>query len=154
MRLLISLEMSLLNVVPNKKIQTFVLAGLFIFGLIFVFGETAIGQESFFEGLSATGESAGLGDADSVNLPILIGNLIRSLFGFIGIIFMVLMFYGGFTWMTAAGNEESVAKAKRIITQAAIGLFVAIMAFAISDFIFDAITQAQSGTTTTPPPTS
>ncbi|MGB0757567.1 MAG: hypothetical protein ACPGO5_03885 [Patescibacteria group bacterium] len=141
--------MYLLNVLQNKKVLSLLVTCAFVFGILFVSGDVAYGQESFFEGLKATGDAAGLGqDADTVNLPLFIGNLIKSIFGFIGVLFLLLMFYGGFTWMTAAGNEESVGKAKRIISQAAIGLFIAVMAFAISDFIFDAILQAQSSSTT------
>ncbi|MGB0757566.1 MAG: pilin [Patescibacteria group bacterium] len=89
-----------------------------------------------------TGCELNEGEATSRPLPLIIGDLIRALFGFLGIAFLLLIIYGGFLWMTAAGNEENVSKAKRIITQATIGLFIIVIAFAISDFIFDSILEA------------
>jgi hypothetical protein len=37
--------------------------------------------------------------------------------------------------MTAAGNEEQVAKAKSIITATVIGLFITMSAYAITSFV-------------------
>ena len=34
----------------------------------------------------------------------IIGNLVAYLFGFLGVIFLVLAIYGGILWMTAQGN--------------------------------------------------
>ncbi|MFB6225847.1 MAG: hypothetical protein ABEJ02_00680 [Candidatus Paceibacteria bacterium] len=63
-----------------------------------------------------------------------IGQIIKAAMSFIGIIFTVLMVYGGFLWMTARGNEDQVDKAQRIITAAVIGLIIAVGAFSISDY--------------------
>ena len=39
--------------------------------------------------------------------------------------------------MTAGGNEETVAKAKKHIANAIIGVVIVIMSYAITAFIFD-----------------
>ena len=44
---------------------------------------------------------------------VLIGRIIRIALSFLGIGAVSLMVYAGFTWMTAAGNEEKVSEAKR-----------------------------------------
>ena len=76
------------------------------------------------------------------SLALIIGDLLRGLFGLLGTVFLVLIIYGGFLWMTAAGNDENISKAKKIITQAAIGLLVIVIAYALTDFIFNTIIDA------------
>ncbi len=76
------------------------------------------------------------------SLTVIIGDLLRGLFGLLGAVFLVLIIYGGFLWMTAAGNDENISKAKKIITQAAVGLLVIVIAYALTDFIFDTIINA------------
>ena len=62
---------------------------------------------------------------------------ISFVLSFVGVIFLVLMIYGGFIWMTAKGNEGEVEKAKKIITQSIIGLIIVFGAYAISYFIIN-----------------
>ncbi len=63
------------------------------------------------------------------------GRIISTLLTFLGIVFFLLIIYGGFMWMTAAGNEEQVEKAKKIIIRATIGLLVVLMALTITYFV-------------------
>ena len=79
------------------------------------------------------------------DLPTLIGTLINTLLGVLGIIFVVLTVYAGFLWMTAQGSEENVKKAKGMLTQAIIGLVIIVAAYAISTFVINAITTAAGG---------
>jgi len=62
-------------------------------------------------------------------------NVVRFFMTFLGIIAVCIILYGGFIWMTAAGNEDKVAKAKKIIVAGAIGLAVIISAYVIVNFI-------------------
>lgn len=61
-----------------------------------------------------------------------LGGLISGLLAFLGVIFMALIIYGGFLWMTARGAEDQIGKAKKIITSATIGLAVVLTAYLIS----------------------
>lgn len=74
------------------------------------------------------------GDADPRTVA---AKIINIALGFLGIIAVVLVLYGGFMWMTAAGNEERVTKAKQILTAALIGLIIIIMAWALTRFVMD-----------------
>ncbi len=67
-----------------------------------------------------------------------IGLIINSVLGLVGVIFMGLMIYGGYLWMTAAGNESQVEKALGIIKSAIIGLLITFAAFTISYFVMTA----------------
>ncbi|MBI4812328.1 hypothetical protein HY798_02695 [Candidatus Falkowbacteria bacterium] len=55
----------------------------------------------------------------------------------LGVIFIILMLYAGYNWMTASGEEEKVTKAKDTIWRAIIGLIITIGSYAIWDFILN-----------------
>ncbi|MBU0597895.1 pilin [Patescibacteria group bacterium] len=61
--------------------------------------------------------------------------------GFLGLVAVVLILYGGITWMTSAGNEEKVKKAKDILKMAVIGMIVVLLAWALVTFVFTTIQQ-------------
>lgn len=63
------------------------------------------------------------------------GHVIYALMSLLGIIFLALMIYGGYNWMTARGNDQQVEKAKNIITRAIIGLIIVVGSYAIWSFI-------------------
>jgi len=57
----------------------------------------------------------------------------------LGIIFIILMIYAGYNWMTAQGEEEKVTKAKTTIQRAIIGLIIVVSAYAITAFVFKSL---------------
>ena len=64
-----------------------------------------------------------------------IGEIVNILLAFLGVIFIVLIIYGGFLWMTAGGNEDQVGRAKKFITNATIGLVVVMLSYALAYFV-------------------
>jgi len=78
------------------------------------------------------------------NKPIqeIVVDFVRIGLGVLGVVFMVLIMYGGFIWMTSAGNQDSVSKAKKILVNSTIGLFIVIISYAISIWVFDAILES------------
>lgn len=66
----------------------------------------------------------------------IVGQIIQAFLGLLGVIFLVLIIYAGFNWMTAQGEEEKVTKAKDTLQRAVIGLIITIGAYAISYFVF------------------
>ena len=99
-------------------------------------------------GLNQTVGVGGLKDALSVDnvdsddnfLSSRLGVLIGAILSFIGVLFLVLIIYGGILWMTATGNEQQVTKAKSLIVQAVIGLIIVLAAYAITAFIGEQLT--------------
>lgn len=85
------------------------------------------------------GDSTGLGQAD---LQETIGQLIRVALGFLGVIAVVIILYGGFKWMVAGGNDEKVAEAKRLIIAGIIGLAIILSAYAIASFVISSLIEA------------
>ena len=61
--------------------------------------------------------------------------IIRYLMTFLGIIATVIILLGGFKWLTAAGNEDRIADAKKTIIAGVIGLVIILAAFAIVTFV-------------------
>ncbi|MFA5644493.1 MAG: hypothetical protein WC928_03140 [Patescibacteria group bacterium] len=93
--------------------------------------ETTVNQGDLKEAFSVDSVGSDPGRFVSSRLGILIG----AILSFIGVIFMVLIIFGGIQWMTARGNEQQVEKSKNLIIQAIIGLIIILSAYAITAFI-------------------
>jgi len=71
----------------------------------------------------------------AVTSPDIVAFIINAVLSFLGIIFIILVIYGGYTWMVARGDAQKVTKAKDTITEAVIGLIIVFAAYAISYFV-------------------
>ncbi|OGF21663.1 hypothetical protein A2316_01235 [Candidatus Falkowbacteria bacterium RIFOXYB2_FULL_38_15] len=107
---------------------------------------SAQGEADEVFGLDVVGEEGGLSETlgDTADPRVVASRIINIALGFLGIIAVVLVLYGGFMWMTAAGNEERVTKAKQILTAALIGLVIIIMAWGLTQFVMDQLMSATS----------
>jgi len=63
----------------------------------------------------------------------------------VGIIFFLLMFYGGMLWFTSRGEEEHIKKAKELIIAAMIGIMIVISSYAISTLVTNNLVVEQKG---------
>ena len=82
--------------------------------------------------IESIGTQIGLGETD---LKQTVLNIIRLILGLMTLVAVVLVIYGGFVWLTAAGNEENIEKAKKIISAAVIGLIIILLAWAVVIFV-------------------
>ncbi len=100
-------------------------------------------------GLEETGAAAGYKTKTSgaPGLSQAVGQLIKPILGFVGVLFLLLMIWGGVMWMTAGGNEEKIGKAKQLITSAIIGMIIIFASYAITSFVVTNVINATSGTT-------
>ena len=76
-----------------------------------------------------------LGTDAEVGLEELIANIINVLLAALGIVFLVLVVYAGFLYLTSQGDPEKAKKAIKLLTQAVIGLVIIIAAYAIAAFV-------------------
>lgn len=83
--------------------------------------------------LDRVGQGAGV-DTDG-DLGTVTGRVINAALTLVGIIFLILMVYGGYLWMTARGNEDQVKKAQQVIYGTIIGLVIVMSAYAITKFV-------------------
>ena len=82
------------------------------------------------------------GDVDISNeerIVSIIGAFISIALGFIGVIFVVLMIYGGWLWGSARGNEEQVQEAEKLIRNAVLGTIITFATFTLSRFVINTI---------------
>lgn len=91
------------------------------------------------DNLSSVNEDASLGSED---LTATIGKLISALLSVLGVIFLLLIIWAGFTWMTAQGDPKKVDKAKDILITSVIGLIILLSAYAISTFVIEQLATA------------
>jgi len=80
----------------------------------------------------------GLPGSDNIgDRPIdIVVKVIRYILSTTALIFLALIILSGFRWMTSAGNEESVSKAKKVISSALIGIVIIFLAYSITLFVF------------------
>ena len=82
--------------------------------------------------LKPAADTAGYQEGDLGNIT---GQIINTALQLVGIIFLGLMVYAGYLWMTAQGDESQIEKAKKIVTSAIIGLILTMSAYAITALI-------------------
>ncbi len=143
----------------NKKIILTLLSCLFLFFPILAFSqdnedqddlnqtnETRSLQDSFGEGstVEEIAEESGF-KTDPVEeddlLSGIVSTLINALLSILGVVFVILTIISGIRWMTAAGNEEQVTKAKSALKQSIIGIFIVAVSWGFWALILQIINQ-------------
>jgi len=94
-----------------------------------------------------TADDVGLGFAAETGLTTtdirtVIGRVINAFLGLLGIVVVAIFMYAGFLYMTAGGDATKVDTAKRWMINAVIGLVIVLSAYAITAFLFQAITNS------------
>ena len=117
----------------NLKNKISLLAGVvFATGVFFVIASVAAAQVSIDFPTNFAGFS-------SQDLKTTIENIVRIVLGFTGVVFLAIILYGGFTWMTSGGDEKKIARAKKIIVSSVVGLMITLSAYAIASFVIRSI---------------
>lgn len=78
------------------------------------------------------GKAAGFGE---ITLAGVVARVIMMFLAIMGMIFIALIVYAGFSWMTARGNEEKIRKAQDILKHAIWGLIITVFAYSIAYFV-------------------
>ncbi|MEA3398204.1 MAG: hypothetical protein U9R06_00470 [Patescibacteria group bacterium] len=100
--------------------------------------QNAFGPGGVAEQVAGDGGYQTTGGEDLANT--FIADIIKTALSFLGVIFLILIIYGGFIWMTARGNEQQAEKAKNILIAAVIGLIIVVLAYAISYLVIKKFT--------------
>lgn len=77
--------------------------------------------------------------AGSNDLMKTINTIISVVLGILGILAVAYIIYGGFMFTTAAGDTAKTKKARETIMYGVIGLVVALLAFAIVNFVLTSV---------------
>ena len=121
-----------INILKVIIVFVFVITSLFLF-------QNVLAQSGDAFGLDPIGNNIGLGGQD---IRLTIAKIIRAVLGLLGIIALVIILYGGYVYMTAGGNEERVATAKKILINGTIGLVIILSSFSIAQFLINQLGKA------------
>ncbi|HAO81427.1 MAG: hypothetical protein UV57_C0012G0012 [Parcubacteria group bacterium GW2011_GWD2_43_10] len=117
-------------------------AGALAYGLPAMVMAQGITSDLSNLGLNEFGNETNLGT--NVALIATIARIINILLGFLGVIAVVLVLLGGFKWMTAAGNEDKIGEAKKLMGAGVVGLVIILAAYAIAAFVVNQLASATS----------
>ncbi|OGY50838.1 MAG: hypothetical protein A3J59_03215 [Candidatus Buchananbacteria bacterium RIFCSPHIGHO2_02_FULL_56_16] len=111
-----------------RKIKKLLPVFLGLLAGLFMFGSAAFALDVGLE----YGTATGLGTAD---LRVSIMQIVRAALGFLGVLAILIMLYGGFVWMTAGGNAQRIETAKKVLINGVIGLVIIFTSFMLASFI-------------------
>ena len=109
-----------------------------------VFSGSCTGQTGAVQGGNAAGGAANTGGSSSSTLcgaaasddaPSIVKSIINTMLYILGIIAVIMIVIGGIRYTTSNGDASNIKSAKDTILYAVVGLVVAIMAFAIVNFV-------------------
>jgi hypothetical protein len=140
----------------NKKIlYRFLLIGIILGAIIIptlVFAQERSVQDILTQGLIQP--PAGGEDYEIADFFLLLAAILRLIFTASAILAVIYIILGGYYYVTAYGNPESIEKGKKTITWAIIGLIVSIASFAIVQFTWNTIASGEPPSPAASSPTS
>ena len=80
------------------------------------------------------------GASGEAAIPLIIGQVIKSVLGIVGSLALAMFVYGGLIWMTAAGAPDKITKGKDVLVWASIGLLVIFSSYALVAFVIQGVT--------------
>lgn len=130
-----------------RKISSIVAALALVLGMGLVFAPST-GAVNVYESCNGADGIANTPDdvesavckSTSDDANALINTIVNLLIFFIGVVAVIVIIVSGFTFVTSNGNKEQVTKARNTLTYAIVGLVVAILAYAIVNWVLDWIT--------------
>ena len=96
-------------------------------------------QGAFDGGMLDKVVDSGTGYKSGQTPEMIIGAVIKTALSLVGMLFLVLMVYGGYLWMVDRGNNSQVEKAKGLISAAVIGLIIVLGAYAVTYFVVETL---------------
>lgn len=133
-----------MKISKNLLRQMFVVTGLMVLGLLLVnsFGvDVALAQGG--GAIDPEADQPAIIRALSggqTGLRGIVLTIINFFLTFLGLLAVIMVIYGGFLYVSSAGNEENVNKAKKILLYAVIGIVVIIVSFALVNTLLGAAT--------------
>lgn len=90
-------------------------------------------------GQGVYGGAPGGGAPTTKTIGDVVAQVVLIFFSLLGIIFVCFIVYGGFKWMTAAGNPDQVKGAQSLMRDAIIGVLILMAASFISYWVLQTI---------------
>lgn len=131
------------------KINKFFLCAIFLFVMAFSFAPLVVGaQNGLFSDQVGLGKDTDNGDVgkpfgspqeENRDVRVFVINIIKAFLSILGVLFVALIIWGGFRWMTSAGNQDQVSEAKKILMAGIIGFVIIMSTLVIANFISSTI---------------
>ncbi len=126
----------------KKQLLSFVIIST-VFSLFFVFNG-GLNSVSAQQQTQLYNSQVGLGEVGSVygqkrpdDIRITAAKMIRLVLSLLGAVFLGLVIFAGFKWMTSGGNEEGVKGAKKMLANSVIGLVIIIVSWSITTWLIE-----------------
>ena len=136
----------------NRKLKILLLILFFslqfsILGINIVHAQPANLKDSIGVQLGNTVSNSQLSTSDP---RVMATSIIKVVLGILGVIFLALLVFAGFLWMTSGGDSKKVEKAQQLIKNSIIGLVIILAAYSIVLIVTVYLLRGTSGTTGTP----
>ncbi|NTU99112.1 hypothetical protein HGA64_03855 [Candidatus Falkowbacteria bacterium] len=117
-----------------------VLVSAYLLSLLALFGSINIAHAGLLNtvkqgGLDNIGSTAYNQTGDPSDIRVIVGRLINVFLGFLGIIFVVLVVFAGYEWMTSGGDSGKIGTAKKRLAAGIIGLLIVLASYGISAYV-------------------
>lgn len=122
------------------RYKTAVIVGTAI-ALAALLAPAAFAQQQDLYGVAPIEQGLG-GSLGKEDLRTTVARVINVALSLLGVIAVVIILIGGFRWMTAGGNDDKVAEARKWIFSGIIGLAVILSAWAIARFVLSSLSTA------------
>ena len=117
-------------------IMTLIAAGLTLFHFVPVLAQENPGDVSTDWLRTHTG--------DATDIRQLILTIVNYVLGFLSVIAVIMIIYGGMLYVTAAGKQESIDKGKKIIMYTIIGIVIIMLSFVVVNAVLGSATTPTS----------
>ena len=127
-----------------KKIKNFVLGviALFLIAMpVLVLSADTLKDKQYGAGTVYSGSLLRYLGISQMSPTAMAQLIVRSILGFVGVIFFLMFVYAGYTWIKARDTSAEIEKAKNIIESALYGIIIISLAYAVSEFIFGQLMQ-------------
>jgi hypothetical protein len=78
---------------------------------------------------------------NTASVPQLVSNIIKAFVGIVGAVALLIFVYGGFLWLTSAGEASKIQAGKDAMKWAVVGLVVVFSSYALVSFVLSALTK-------------
>lgn len=108
----------------------------------FLFTSPIYAQPDPVKELDKTAGREGAGFKTGLTPEQFIGGLVQGVFAMLGVIFLVLIVYGGVLWVVSEGDPKKTGKARGLIYHSIVGLILVFAAYGITYFVVKVVINA------------
>ena len=116
--------------------QALIVLGLMA-GAIAIFSMIPVASAALISPSDVPSEVSGATGGEG-NIKTLVLRIVNYALTFLGIVAVLIIVFGGFTYITAAGAQDKVDNAKKMIMYAIVGIIIILLSFAIVNTVLQA----------------